>query len=384
MIVAIICVCAAALVAFLTLECLLGTKRQSRLVGRAPQNRPSFTVLMPAHDEARGIAAAIEAVMPQLGTGDRLLVVADNCSDDTAIVARNLGAEVIERFDSLRRGKGYALEFGRAHLRGRLGDVIIVLDADCISAPDALSRIATTACEQDAVVQGADLLAPPADASMKVRISSFAFLIKNLVRQRALSRLAGAVLLQGTGMAFPRRIFDRVEWKADSLVEDLDMGVNLLLAGERVIFEDSALFVSAASSDAGTESQRRRWEHGMLSSMFHHVPALFGRAIRGKPRLAWIALDLMVPPTVMLLIGSLLILALCAAVAGLAWPVLMLGIILALFGLSLVRAWAIEGRDMLPLRGLAQIPGYIFWKLPIVAQFFLRREKQWIRTEREP
>jgi cellulose synthase/poly-beta-1,6-N-acetylglucosamine synthase-like glycosyltransferase len=384
MIVAALCICAAAPVALLALECLLGTKRLGSPMAPAPENRSGFTVLMPAHDEARGIAVSIDAVMPQLGDADTLLVVADNCSDDTALVARAMGAEVIERFDPTLRGKGYALEFGRAHLRGKPGDVVIILDADCLAEPDALPRIAATARAKDVVVQGAYLLAPRADASTKVRISSFAFLIKNLVRQRALGRLAGAALLQGSGMAFPRRIFDRVEWKADSLVEDLDMGVDLLLAGERVVFEDSATFYSDASSDAGTESQRRRWEHGMLSSMARHVPALLGRALRGKPRLAWVALDLMVPPTVMLLAGSLLILALAAAIAGLVWPVLMLSAALLLLGLSLARAWAAEGRNILPWRSIAQIPAYIFWKLPIAAQFFVRRERQWIRTEREP
>lgn len=383
MIAAVLCLCAAALVAILALECLLGAKRQSPIIA-CETKRPCFTVLMPAHDEARGIATSIQAVMMQLQASDTLLVVADNCSDDTAPVARAMGAQVIERVDPSLRGKGYALEFGRAHLRGKPRDVVIVLDADCIAEPEALARIATVCSAQDAVVQGAYLLVPGPDASAKIRISCFAFLIKNRVRQRALGRLAGAALLQGSGMAFPRRIFDSVEWKADSLVEDLDMGVDLLLAGEKVVFDDSALFFSDASSDAGTASQRRRWEHGMLSSMTRHVPALLHRALRRDRRLAWIALDLMIPPTVMLLAGSVLMLGLITAVSGLAVPTLLLVLALILLGAGLARAWRAEGRAILPMRSIAQIPAYIFWKLPIAAQFFLRREKQWVRTEREP
>lgn len=384
MIVAVLCVCSAALVAVLALECLLGAKRQSSLVIPQETKRPGFIVLMPAHDEARGITASIQAVMAQLQASDTLLVVADNCSDDTASVARAMGAEVIERFNPSLRGKGYALEFGRAHLRCKPGDVVIVLDADCIAEPEALARIATVCAAQDAVVQGAYLLLPGPDASAKVGISCFAFLIKNLVRQRALGRLAGAALLQGSGMAFPRRIFDSVEWKADSLVEDLDMGVDLLLAGEQVVFDDSALFFSDASSDSGTASQRRRWEHGMLSSMTRHIPALLRRALGRDPRLAWMALDLIIPPTVMLLAGSVLMLALATAVLGLAFPTLLLALALLLLGAGLARAWRAEGRAILPMRSIAQIPAYIFWKLPIAAQFFLRRERHWVRTEREP
>lgn len=383
MIVAVLCVCASALVAALALECLLGAKRQSSLITRDTK-RPGFTVLMPAHDEARGIATSIQTVMMQLQASDTLLVVADNCSDDTASAARAMGAEVIERFDPSLRGKGYALEFGRAHLRGKPGDVVIVMDADCIAEPEALARIAAVSSAQDAVVQGAYLLVPGPDASAKVRISCFAFMIKNLVRQRALGRLAGAALLQGSGMAFPRRIFDSVEWTADSLVEDLEMGVDLLLAGEQVVFDDSALFFSDASSDAGTASQRRRWEHGMLSSMTRHAPALLRRALRRDRRLAWVALDLMIPPTVMLLAGSVLMLALATAVLGSAFPTLLLALALLLLGAGLARAWSAEGRAILPMRSIAQIPAYIFWKLPIAAQFILRRERQWIRTERDP
>jgi cellulose synthase/poly-beta-1,6-N-acetylglucosamine synthase-like glycosyltransferase len=381
-IVSIACICVAVPVAFLAFECLLGAGR--RRIGSIPATVPPFVVLMPAHDEAAGIAAPIRATLGQLRPCDRLLVVADNCSDDTASIARSLGAEVIERFDPVLRGKGYALEFGRAHLRGQAGDVIIILDADCVPEPDALARLTAASVQRDAVVQGAYLMTPRSDASAKVRISCFAFMIKNLVRQRALDRMAGVALLQGSGMAFPRKIFDSVEWHAASLVEDLDMGLELLLSRKRVIFADSALFLSDASSEAGTIGQRRRWEHGMLQSMGRHVPGLLLGALAGRWRLGVVALDLIIPPTVMLIAISVLVLALGAAMLESVWPVWLLFCVLALLGLGLASAWRAEGRDMLPARSIGQIPGYIFWKLPIIARFFTQREKQWIRTEREP
>ncbi len=381
MIVAALCLGAAALTGFLAFECALGIRRQASTASSGA--RPSFTVLMPAHDEAGGIAGSIRSVLPQLEAGDGLLVVADNCSDDTARIARSLGAEVIERSHVELKGKGYALEFGRAFLRGRTCDVIIILDADCIAEEGALAKIAGLAANQNAVVQGAYLLVPPAGASAKVRISCFAFLIKNLIRQRGLHRMAGAALLQGSGMAFPRRIFDRLEWRAASLVEDLDTGLDLLLAGERLAFRDDALFVSAASSERGTQSQRRRWEHGMLRSMACTIPSLIGQAVRGRWRLALVAFDLMVPPTVMLIAGTLILLLAGLALEGASLSVLTLLLALAGLGVALGAAWRAEGRDMLPLRSLAQIPGYILWKLPIAAQFLVRRERKWIRTERD-
>ncbi len=71
--------------------------------------RPQVAVLVPAHDEASIIGATLASIAPQLRPGDRLLVVADNCTDDTAQLAREAGAEVVERHDARLRGKGYAL-----------------------------------------------------------------------------------------------------------------------------------------------------------------------------------------------------------------------------------------------------------------------------------
>jgi cellulose synthase/poly-beta-1,6-N-acetylglucosamine synthase-like glycosyltransferase len=90
-----------------------------------------IAVLVPAHDEADGIASTIDSILPQLKTGDRLLVVADNCSDITARIASEKGAEVIERQDQENRGKGFALDFGIKFLARNPPEVVVVVDADC-------------------------------------------------------------------------------------------------------------------------------------------------------------------------------------------------------------------------------------------------------------
>jgi cellulose synthase/poly-beta-1,6-N-acetylglucosamine synthase-like glycosyltransferase len=209
-------------------------------------------------------------------------------------------------------------------------------------------------------------------------------MIKNLVRQNAVQRLSGFALLQGTGMAFPRAVFDRVEWRGGSLVEDLDMGIDLVLAGIPVVFDPAAEFFSDASSEAGTASQRRRWEHGMLHSMGRNVPALFRKALAGNWRLIFAGLDLMIPPTVMLVAVASAVLALGLIVLGPSVPVWVLLSALGLLGIGLLRAWLAHGREILPLRNLAEIPAYIGWKLPIALQFFTQRESNWTRTERGP
>src|SRR5689334_7809846 len=104
--------------------------------------RPPIAVLVPAHDEELGIEPVLAAVRAGLTAQDRVLVVADNCTDNTAAVGRAAGAEVVERFDTRLVGKGYALDFGIRHLAARAPDVVIVIDADCLIEADALDRLA--------------------------------------------------------------------------------------------------------------------------------------------------------------------------------------------------------------------------------------------------
>src|SRR5262249_14964254 len=97
--------------------------------------RPRLAVLVPAHNESRGLLPTLSDIRSQLLPHDRLLVVADNCTDDTADVARAEGAEVIERHDLSRLGKGYALDYGLRHLSFDPPEIVIAIDADCRVEP---------------------------------------------------------------------------------------------------------------------------------------------------------------------------------------------------------------------------------------------------------
>lgn len=375
----------------LALECLVGAACPVTSDDRLP--RSSCIVLMPAHDEAGGIVPVVTAVLAQLRPGDELVVIADNCTDQTAALARAQGATVIERTDPARRGKGHALEYGRAFIAQQraheAAEVVAIVDADCLPRPGAIAALVETAQRRGAAVQGAYLMEPPPGADAVVRVSCFAFLVKNLVRQLALDRLAGAALLQGSGMAFPRAVFAGMDWAAGSLVEDLDMGIDLLLAGHSVVFAPDARFVSAASSARGTAGQRRRWEHGMIQSALRMAPRLILAGLAGRPRLLMVALDLLVPPTVLLLLILCAVTAVLGLSAGLGMtvltgPTLLLLGVGAILAIGLMAAWWRHGRAVLPARNLREIPGYVLWKLPLIAQFVTRREREWVRTERKP
>src|SRR5438270_1023185 len=114
-----------------------------RGAGKIPADSPRTrgVVLVPAHDEEGGIVATIHSILPQLGPDDRLVVVADNCTDGTAQVARSAGATVLERHDTSRRGKGYALDFGVRALEPDPPAVVVIVDADCVAHPGTVDRL---------------------------------------------------------------------------------------------------------------------------------------------------------------------------------------------------------------------------------------------------
>ena len=145
----------------LFIECCSALLPNRRLGEDTLLPRPTVAVLVPAHNESLGIRATLQTILPQLTNQDLLLVIADNCDDDTAAIARETGAMVVERQDLQRRGKGYALDFGLKFLANAPPDVVIVIDADCIVGAGAVERIARLAISRGRPVQATYLLAQP-------------------------------------------------------------------------------------------------------------------------------------------------------------------------------------------------------------------------------
>jgi cellulose synthase/poly-beta-1,6-N-acetylglucosamine synthase-like glycosyltransferase len=258
--------------------------------------RPSAVIIIPAHDEAAVIDETVKALTPALPSGGRLLVVADNCSDGTAGIARSAGAEVIERKDADRRGKGHALAFAVAHLASDPPDVLVVLDADCRMDSESLKALVSAAGSGNPV-QSVNLLRPDKTNAPLVQISTFAFMLKNLVRQRGLQRMAGRVHLTGTGMAMPFALFRSSGKVRSSIVEDLAQGLELAEAGHHPVLIADATVWSGASTQRGTLTQRRRWEGGFIATSLRQAPRLILKSVaRCDLKSAIAGFDLMVPP----------------------------------------------------------------------------------------
>ena len=342
---------------------------------------PRIAILIPAHDEAIGIGATVETIRAAMPPTASILVIADNCADDTARRARDAGAQVAERTNPSQRGKGYALAFGRDELRADPPAIVIIIDADCIPHSDTVARLAIRANQLRRPVQAINLVDPPEGDGIG-RVASFAFRIKNLVRQRGLQRLTGSCLLTGTGMAFPWDLFAGAPLATADSVEDLALGLHFLRAGSAPQLCDGTLVTSPSPPPDGAAAQRTRWEHGFLATATRLAPRMIREGITGRSwAILWIGLHLLVPPLALLmLVGLVAILAIVFLnpAAGLT----LLGFYMAAV-LLIGIAWTRIGREVLPARLLVRIPLYVLWKVPIYLRLLRGADRRWTRTERD-
>ena len=382
----LVALAAALPLAIFTLEVAIGlpNARRTRAAGQGGR----AVVLIPAHDEAAGIAATIAALKAIAPESTHILVVADNCSDDTASVARIAGAEVIERNDATARGKGYALACGRDHIAGGgdAPDVVVVMDADCRLSPGSIEALTATVRSTGRPAQAINLIAPDLAATPMTQIGSFAMVVKNLYRSRGMTRMGGSALLTGTGMAFPWSLFGTADLGSGSLVEDLGLGITLVKAGHATLLVENAGVSSAPPPPDAALAQRTRWEHGFLDTARRGaLPLLWSGVRHGAAKELLLACHLLVPPLALLLMIAALMLTVTTglwAVGASIAPVATLAAIFVAALLLVFVAWLHGGRRWLRGTALLTAPLYILWKLPIYFGFVRRRETEWRRTER--
>jgi cellulose synthase/poly-beta-1,6-N-acetylglucosamine synthase-like glycosyltransferase len=349
--------------------------------------RQRLAVLVPAHNEEAQIAQTLRAVRTQLGVSDRLVVVADNCTDLTAQMAASEGAEVIARADAERRGKGYALDFGVRHLALDPPDVVVIVDADCDVTAGTLDRLVRLCSRTGRPVQSLYLMGVADGSGFGARFAQFAWVVKNQVRPSGLYRLGLPCQLMGTGMAFPWAKIRGSALASSNLVEDMKLGIDLARAGSPPLFSPDTLVHSTfPASSQGVRGQRTRWEHGHLLTILQEAPRAFiqGVTTLNLP-LAAMALDLAVPPLALLGLTTLLLWGTAvplAMLAGAAVPLAIASIALGLLGISTLLAWWRFGRAILSTGDLLLAPLYMLRKLPLYAGFLVSRQMEWVRSKR--
>lgn len=353
-----------------------------------PEPRTRFVVVVPAHDERTNIAATVRSLLETDYPPDRrhVLVVADNCSDDTAELARAAGASVAERNDTARRGKGYALAFAfeRVLAEGS-ADAIVVIDADSRVTPNLLRAFAARLEAGAPAAQAEHAVANPR-ASWRTRLMAIAFSLFHDLRSIARERLRLSCGLRGNGMAFAVQTLREVTYEAFSLAEDVEYGVRLGQAGRRVWYAGEAQVLSEmVTSEKAARSQRRRWEEGRRSLAGSFALSLLGQGLRRRSALLLdLAVDLLVPPL------SFVVAAACGGTAvavaawstGYAWPAVCAAwaACVAMLFVYVVRGVVLSGTGLRGFVDLAAAPAYVTWKLALRLR---GGGRSWVRTSRE-
>ena len=352
------------------------------------ESLPRLAVLIPSHNEEAIVSGILQDVKSQVQENDRVIVIADNCVDTTAAVARSHGAEAFERFDENDRGKAYALRFALEKLEADPPEVVIIVDADCRISSDALAHLSSKAARLDRPVQGSYIFGEQQDGVASNNASSFTLWFKNHIRPLGSLRLGMPCQLTGSGMAFPWHVIRKVNVANQSLAEDTTLGLELAYAGHPPTFCPEARIDGHVPKEWGTlVQQRRRWEQGYLESILSNAPKMILRSITSfQPKLLWAAFDLCIPPLALLgmIWAGLTVLAILMAWFDEGYlPAILLGGGAVLMGSSLVLGWLVHCRDKVPAKAILAMPWFLVRKVAIYASLLLKREKVWLRTERD-
>jgi cellulose synthase/poly-beta-1,6-N-acetylglucosamine synthase-like glycosyltransferase len=348
-----------------------------------------FRFIVPAHNESAGVGATVKSLLavdyPQ--SLFDVLVVADNCQDDTAEQARSAGAVVLERHDSERRGKGYALLLAFSSLPADL-DAVVVIDADTLVSANIL-RAFRARLDAGALAIQADYAVRNPNAGWRTRLIAIAFGAFHIVRSRARERLGLSCGLRGNGMCFASSLLAAVPHQAFSIVEDVEYGIRLGEAGYRVHYADEAhVYGEMVSTASAASSQRRRWEEGRRQLIRENAWRLLRLGLAKQNRvLLDLAFDLLIPPlsriAILSVLGALVAGALSIwacrftiSLATFAWCVFAVV-------LYVLRGWSLSGTGLRGLLDLCLAPVYVIWKASLRFRKPSRPASTWVRTKRE-
>jgi glycosyltransferase involved in cell wall biosynthesis len=356
-----------------------------------------FQVLIPAHNEAAGIRSTIKSCqnLDYPKALFEIVVIADNCEDQTAALAQQDGATVLERFDPANRSKGHALKFAfdRLFQNGQINqiDALVVIDADTVVDPHLLRVFARYLEDGQDWIQAFDTVSN-AGESWRTRLMTYSFGLINgvlLLGQTALGLSGG---FRGNGMCFSARGLRRFPWESYGLVEDLEYSWSLRIEGERIAFAPEAAVHATMLAKGGTAAvdQRLRWEFGRRELKRHKLGPLLRSSRLGLFEKVAGAVELCMPTLIAL--SSLLLLSLIYNVyiflygpssfpEPLKWMLLSFNILaagsLALYGIAPFVLFPLRWNLLV---SLINLPLYIVWKLLTV---FQKPPSRWIRTPRE-
>lgn len=355
-----------------------------------PPKRPSsprFLIIVPAHNEHLLIEGCVQSLLnldypPNLFD---LVVIADNCSDNTAELARAAGASCLERFDSAARGKPWALDWAFEQLPLSEYDAVLIVDADTIIHPQVAKAFAERTPLKNKAVQGFHCLRNPEDSpitQMAAVLATATYRFMFPLRARA----GLNVPLTGNGMCIGTGILQSRGWRAFTIAEDTELYVDLTLSGYRIESEPSAIVYSQEARNLRqSRTQRQRWRAGRMEIARRTLLRILGSKRLGVHQRIDMLGELVAPGPVVqfAIVTGLTMLTLWGSPPGM-W--LLLGLLLVpVLRVSIYTVLAVvqQPRPMQSVTAFIYLPVYLMWRVWIeLSSLNTDGVKTWIRTAR--
>ena len=250
------------------------------------QNR--FMAIIPAHNEAAVVANLIESLKNQDYPKELydIYVIADNCTDNTAKIAKDAGAIVYERFDEQKKTKGYALQWflDKKIKENAPYDAFCVFDADNIADVNFLKAMNKKLCQGENVVQGYRDIKNPSDNWITAGYAIF-YWTMNRFYHLARYNLGLSPLLNGTGFMVRFDIIKPTGWNTKTLTEDIEFSLKNIIEGRKLGWATDAIVYDEQPTDFKQSwSQRSRWTVGHIQCMKEYT-GLLAAAVKEKKTL---------------------------------------------------------------------------------------------------
>lgn len=387
----VVLACVVAVIWLPLLSELLSVLRRGRhfvIADQPSEEPPRLLFLVPAHNEELLIAGCVRSLLDMKYplTKRRIIVLADNCSDRTAVVAREQGAESLIRDDQQAPGKPRAIAWALAQIELREWDACVIVDADSTVSPDFAAAIAKLGPLNDIAFQS-NIGVLNETESWLTRLGGVLSRCRYEVTY-PLKQSAGLNCpINGNGMGFGTTLLIRDGWRAFSIAEDSEQYAIYTAAGVPIRHAaDANLFSQEARSLDQGVTQRRRWLAGRIR-IIHE----WGTRLLLSPHIGWhqkldafIELGLAIPVLHLLFAVSVAIAAL-VAVGGSAGRWIASLAVASLAGIA-VNAIFVIGRHPQPWRTILSffmLPVYALWRFVVLlGTVSTLRDVAWRKTAR--
>lgn len=237
-----------------------------------------FMMILPAHNEASVIGALIESLQALDYPKELydIYVIADNCTDNTAQIAKDLGAIVYERFDEKKKTKGFAMQwFLNQKIKENADyDAFCVFDADNVVDKNFLNAMNKKLCQGEEIVQGYRDIKNPADSWISAGYALFYWMM-NRFYHLARYNLGLSPLINGTGFMVDFNLIKPTGWDTITLTEDIEFSLKNIAKGRKLGWATDAIVYDEQPTEFKQSwSQRSRWTVGHLQCMKYYTKDL--------------------------------------------------------------------------------------------------------------